>query len=67
MKLNFSEWKIHRKKSHSGNSKLEAVLEICCDFGEGHNVPPGLDRVKLEQENAKLQTSWLSCINMSVV
>ena len=27
------------KNSPSSNSKLQAVLEICCDLGEGHKVP----------------------------
>ena len=26
--------------SQSCNSKLQAVLKICCDIGEGHKVPP---------------------------
>ena len=36
-----------KEKSQSSNSKLQAVLKICCDFGEEHKVPPGLHRVKL--------------------
>ena len=35
-----------KEKPQSSNSKLQAVLKICCDLGEGHKVPPGLDRVK---------------------
>ena len=48
LELNFSVWKIFKKKSQSRNSKLEAVLKVCRDFGEGQlNVlPPGLPRVK---------------------
>ena len=36
----FSEWRKPRKKSQSDNSKLQAVLKISSDFGEGNNVPP---------------------------
>ena len=41
VELNFSQWKIHVKKSQSNNSKLLTVQKICCEFGEGpHKVLP---------------------------
>ena len=37
-----------KEKSQSSHSKLQSILKICCDLGEGaQSAPPGLDRVNV--------------------
>ena len=51
MELNFSEWKIHRKKSNKAEtSNSKPFSRYAVILVRGHIVPPGLDRVKLKTD-----------------
>ena len=49
------------KKSQSSNSKLQAVLKICCDFGEGAQCAPSPARIGLMPIFSSVNGLWNVC------